>query len=596
RQGEIHINQQQYDSALISLKECLKIREKLGNKENISATLDRIGEVYMLTKQWDMALTHFMQSLEISKKLQNKRRISGTLTKIGNTYLHKFQLDSAKTYAIEGLNIADEIGAKEYQELAYKTLAEVCYLQKDYQKAYHHLDSYLNIKAKEFDEQKNKVLKSLQVGYELDKKKNEIELLNKEKEYDQKLKYWMTALLGIGAILLGFSVFYAIKSRILNQKLSKQNEDIKKMNQILVQSESSIKQQAEELLSANENLKNTLEQLKATQNHLIQSEKMASLGQLIAGVAHEVNTPLGAIRSSIGQLGKVLEGYLPQLPVFFASLDESQQKIYFDLVEKGLKHQQNLSSKEERQLKRIVVRKLEDEHIANADFIAEKVIELGLHEEIDQLIPLIQSPKGVAIIENAVRLVVMKRNVANISTAVDKAGKIIFALKNYSRFDHSGKKVEVKLAENIENVLTLYHNQFKNGIEVVRNYEDILPIACYPDELSQVWTNLIHNAIQAMNYKGKLTIGISQENGYQKVSISDTGCGIPEEIRDKIFDTFFTTKPAGEGSGLGLDIVRKIIEKHHGKITFDSTVGVGTTFYIHLPVEKSEEPLPTTVS
>jgi signal transduction histidine kinase len=123
---------------------------------------------------------------------------------------------------------------------------------------------------------------------------------------------------------------------------------------------------------------------------------------------------------------------------------------------------------------------------------------------------------------------------------------------------------------------------------VVRNYEDIPLLNCFPDELNQVWTNLIHNALQAMNHEGTLTIGIRQENGHAVVSVGDSGCGIPEEIRGKIFDVFFTTKPAGVGSGLGLDIVKKIIDKHHGRIELQSEVGVGTTFTVMLPYQVVE--------
>ena len=121
------------------------------------------------------------------------------------------------------------------------------------------------------------------------------------------------------------------------------------------------------------------------------------------------------------------------------------------------------------------------------------------------------------------------------------------------------------------------------GITIERNYEDIAPIACLAYELNQVWTNLIHNALQAMNHEGTLTIGIRKEGNEAVVSVGDSGCGIPEEIRNKIFDVFFTTKPAGVGSGLGLDIVKKIIEKHSGRIDLQSAVGVGTTFSVYLP-------------
>jgi len=117
------------------------------------------------------------------------------------------------------------------------------------------------------------------------------------------------------------------------------------------------------------------------------------------------------------------------------------------------------------------------------------------------------------------------------------------------------------------------------------NYDELPKVNCYEDEMNQVWTNLIHNAIQAMDYKGILRI--SAKNNVDSISISfaDNGSGIEKDIQDKIFEPFFTTKKQGEGSGMGLDIVKKIIEKHDGKIMFKSEIGKGTEFIINLPVK-----------
>ena len=115
-------------------------------------------------------------------------------------------------------------------------------------------------------------------------------------------------------------------------------------------------------------------------------------------------------------------------------------------------------------------------------------------------------------------------------------------------------------------------------------FEEIPEIQCFPDELNQVWTNLIHNSLQAMKNEGTLTIRGEKKGTDLMVSISDTGPGIPEEIQPKIFQPFFTTKPAGEGSGLGLDIIKRIVDKHNGKIAFQTQAGVGTTFSVTLPI------------
>jgi signal transduction histidine kinase len=138
--------------------------------------------------------------------------------------------------------------------------------------------------------------------------------------------------------------------------------------------------------------------------------------------------------------------------------------------------------------------------------------------------------------------------------------------------------------EGLETVLTIYQNQIKQNTELVRDYEDIPPVRCLPDELNQVWTNLIHNALQAMQHRGTLTLTIRRGSGEVIVGVGDSGSGIEPAIRERIFDAFFTTKPAGEGSGLGLDIVRKIIDKHGGRIELRSEVGAGTTFFVHLPI------------
>ncbi len=142
--------------------------------------------------------------------------------------------------------------------------------------------------------------------------------------------------------------------------------------------------------------------------------------------------------------------------------------------------------------------------------------------------------------------------------------------------------VEVKLEEGIEDILTLHNNSLKQGIEVLREYESLDSIKCFPDKLNQVWSNLIQNAIHAMNYSGILTIKLYSEGNYQVVAISDNGSGIPGNLQEDIFKPMFTTKSQGEGTGLGLDIVKKMIDSHNGKIELKSEEGKGTTFSVYI--------------
>jgi len=315
---------------------------------------------------------------------------------------------------------------------------------------------------------------------------------------------------------------------------------------------------------------------------LRQAEKMAALGQLIAGVAHEVNTPLGAIRSSVGNISTTLGQVLLQLPDFYQKLSGEEQLLFVKLLEVSLDNKTILTSKEARRVRRALARDLDDAGVKVSNAAADTLVDMGIVKNFHAFLPLIQHTSAREILEMAYKLTGLKRNAENITTAADKAAKVVFALKSYSHHEISSEKIQANIVDGIETILTLYHNQIKQGVEVVRNFQQVEPILCYPDELNQVWTNLLHNSLQAMDGKGTLTIGVHHKKNFIVVSINDSGKGIPGDIKDKIFQPFFTTKRAGEGSGLGLDIVRKILEKHDGKIEVESEPGT-TTFSVFLP-------------
>ncbi|MCP2728982.1 ATP-binding sensor histidine kinase [Limnofasciculus baicalensis] len=343
------------------------------------------------------------------------------------------------------------------------------------------------------------------------------------------------------------------------------------------------KQAEAALYQKNQELSYTLKQLEITQDELIQSEKMAALGQLVAGIAHEVNTPLGAISSSAGNMTNFLDKTLENLPTLFQSLSPEEGQTFLALLQRSLQKESILSTKEERKLKRGLRSQLETLEIDNADIIAERLVIMGIYDEIDTFIPLLKRSDSLHVLETAYKFSGLQRGIRTIKIATDRASKVVFALKNYARYDSSSAMTIANLTEGIETILTLYQSHLKQGIEVIRNYGELPPFLCYPDELNQVWTNLIHNALQAMDYRGTLTIDVTSLEREAKISITDSGKGIPQEIQYKIFQPFFTTKPAGEGSGLGLDIVKKIIEKHNGTITFTSSPGQ-TTFTVSLPM------------
>ncbi len=327
-----------------------------------------------------------------------------------------------------------------------------------------------------------------------------------------------------------------------------------------------------------------LNELHQAEAHLVHSEKMAALGQLIAGVAHEINTPIGAIKSSGRNISGALDGTLLELPGLLDVLDADHRLLFSDLVKRASQPAAMLSTREERGIVRAVTARLEALGVGQARHRASLLVQLQAYDDLDAVLPLLRHDAVDRILDTAHGIATITSNAANINIAVDRVAKIIFALKSFSRFGGVQVWMESDLREGLETVLTIYQNQIKHGIELVRNYAPLPPVRCLPDEINQVWTNLVHNALQAMNHEGTLTLQIDRDGDNALVSVTDTGCGMAPEVRERIFDAFFTTKPAGEGTGLGLDIVRKIVEKHGGRIFVESEVGRGSTFTVSLPI------------
>ena len=237
-------------------------------------------------------------------------------------------------------------------------------------------------------------------------------------------------------------------------------------------------------------LKAALKELKETQLQLVNSEKMASLGQLVAGVAHEINTPIASIKSNNGLIAKLI----PQI---------------------------------------------QDAELA------------GLMREINQID----------------------------KEAVQRISNIVVSLKKYVRLDEAEIQ-EADINKELDLTLDLIRHETKNRIEIVKNYGELPLIKCYPNLLNQVFTNILINACQAIDGNGTITITTSYKAETLTISIKDTGKGIKEENLENIFTAGFTTKGVGVGTGYGLAICKENIEKHNGKITVNSELGVGSEFII----------------
>ena len=331
-----------------------------------------------------------------------------------------------------------------------------------------------------------------------------------------------------------------------------------------------------------------LRKLHKSYTKLINSEKLAALGQISAGVAHEINTPLGAIKSSSEESLQAFQEMFLILPQLLTEMKTEDEKDQFMRFVTSLKPDfKFLTTKEERTLKKELRTKLDELNVEQSRFIAERLVKVGIHDMDEHFISFCKKPYFPQIVALIYDLLNIQRNNGTIQIAVEKASRIVQALKTYLHSTASEERESINLEKNLDIVLTIYHNRLKQGINVVKEYDPVPEILGYSDQLNQVWTNLIINSVQAMNGKGTLTLGLKRKGDFVNVSIKDTGCGIPENIQKKIFEPFFTTKISGEGSGLGLDIIKRILEEHGGQISFETEINNGTTFHIYLPINQS---------
>ncbi|HPE19328.1 MAG TPA: PAS domain S-box protein [Tenuifilaceae bacterium] len=288
----------------------------------------------------------------------------------------------------------------------------------------------------------------------------------------------------------------------------------------------------EELMAVNEELYNqrneleeTLKKLQEAQKQLVQSEKMASIGVLTSGIAHEINNPINFINS--GVVGLELE--TKEIIEAFKEYAEAYKMLYPN-------------------------------------------DETGLLQRVGSKYNVEKSVLNIPKLIKAIR------------TGVDRTINIVKGLRTFSRLDDENK-VEANIHDIISSVLTMLYNKYKNRITVETFFCEQNQISCYPGKLGQLFLNIIMNSIQAIEDEGVIILRTEFEGANQryKISISDNGSGVPKNIMGKIFDPFFTTKPVGQGTGLGLSIVHGIVKDHNGEINVTSKVGEGTTFVIYLP-------------
>lgn len=316
-----------------------------------------------------------------------------------------------------------------------------------------------------------------------------------------------------------------------NQELQAEQEALRVLNEQLEervkQRTAAVEQANQKLLANNVELKQLNEKLESAHTQLLQSEKMASIGQLAAGVAHEINNPVGFVNSNLGTLGK----YITSMFNVISAYETAEAKVGPN------------TCPEVSQIKKAV------------DFNY-------LKEDIPSLLK--ESQDGLA-----------------------RVTRIVQDLKDFSHVDEAGWQ-QASLEQGIDSTLNVVANEIKYKAEVVKQYAGLPDVECMPSQLNQVFMNLLVNAAQAIDKKGTITVRTGKSGDEVWVEVEDTGKGIPAEHLNRIFDPFFTTKPIGKGTGLGLSLSYGIVQKHHGRIEVTSEVGKGSRFRIWLPVHQQQ--------
>lgn len=354
---------------------------------------------------------------------------------------------------------------------------------------------------------------------------------------------------------------------------------------------SALKLAEEKLMLKNKELEETIAELGSTQNKLVFAEKMAALGNLIGGIAHEINTPLGAIKASSSNINEVVEKINVDLPWLLNNASSSEIGWLFKFLTEADARDISVFSKEERQRKRDLTAYLEENNVENASIIADTLISLKLKYSDEAFLRFLSQPNSQKLLSILKVLFSLKRNSNNIFVSVEKAATVVKALRSYIYKNSKGEFEAADLTDTVNTVLILTSNMIKHTkTDVITKFESIPPIFCRQDEICQVWTNIITNAIQAMGEGGTMEIGLKYDKSNETITawFKDNGCGISEDVKPRVFEPYFTTKEKGVGSGMGLDISRQIVESHKGKIYFESEEGAGTTFFIELPINQEK--------
>lgn len=340
-----------------------------------------------------------------------------------------------------------------------------------------------------------------------------------------------------------------------------------------------------ELQTANAGLSRALQELKAAQEKVLVSEKLSALGRLSAGIAHELNTPLSAIAASNRALmARIGDGLLDISRA--ASVLKPRSAALIERARAsaapGSGEAFNVDPPEERRRRRTAAAALEAAGVGDADRIAEDLVEYGLSDQLDEAVEVLRGEDAREFLVALRGVVGAQRAAAITENAVGSASRVVAALRSYIGGASAEAARAIDLAEELRSVAELFRNRVKRGIALTIEVPAGLRAFGRAEELTRVWFNLLSNAVQAVGLEGSVRVAAEPEGGFVVVSVEDSGPGIPEAVRGRIFEPFFTTKASGEGTGMGLDIARRLARANGGDVDFESRPG-RTVFRVRLP-------------
>ena len=322
-----------------------------------------------------------------------------------------------------------------------------------------------------------------------------------------------------------------------------------------------------------------------------QRDRMEALGRLSAGLAHELNNPAAAVRRAASSLSEQLTNLPPLVFSMMGSRIDGMAIQALDRLRRVPRERQpiNLSPLERSGQEEELTAWLEDRNVANAWEIAGTFVDAGLAiDDLEEFAGQVSPPVATKALRWVAGGLAADRMVAEIDSSAARISELVSSVKMYSHMDRSPEHKPTDVREGLDSTLTILSHKLKQkSVQVARDYQQYLPaISANAGELNQVWTNLIDNAIDAMDEGGNLHIEIRRQDSWIDVRIIDDGHGIPDEIRARIFEPFFTTKGVGEGTGLGLDIAQRIVKTHQGYIEVQSKPG-RTEMCVRLPVSEA---------